>query len=277
MKDLHYRHYSFELILQGAYQGNEFALAFRSLLGLVLHEQLCQFATMNCPQCPLRETCDYTALFETSARAGYDITLYSLNWQTPTVTKYSAVKFDLFVFHSLERFDQTFWLPIFRRMGALGVGKMRIAFQVNLLEVKDIHKPLPAQGDAQIQLQLTLQTRTPWRLLHEGGVVLNPEYATVLRSCYQRLENLYPEARTSFPFLNFDTAQKTKTIQTHFERKTWYYFSTRQKKKIALAGVEGSMSVEGSFSGQELFYLYFGEIAGVGKSLRFGLGRYQIH
>lgn len=269
-----YRQYQFSAQADGPYQGQEFSIAFRSLLGKVLHEMVCKFSSIRCPNCLLRQNCDYTKLFETSALDKPKGPIYVINLTEIHQQAQSKFKIEVVLFSNEPKYHQDFWVKIFQKMGTDGVGKSRTQFQINFLGVEDHFMTLPT--DSSEPTTLNLKTLSPLRIIKDGVQSYLPSYSMILQSAYHRLMDLYPELRGIFPYVNFNQAEQEKNISAYFEKVIWNYYSTRQKKEIVFSGVEGRVKVAGNTFESELFLLRFGEIAGIGKSIRFGLGHYRL-
>ena len=270
--------------------------ALRGLLGHGLRRTACVTRLKSCPGCPLADACVYTELFEPASRAnGQGRAPYVLSVPITSGRHYSegeefVFKMTLFSPHHLYL---PFLIQAFHAGGQLGLGPGKIRFEVaevealaafggadwqpvygegEMLEVSTaaaFHPPAPPEA-----AHLTWQT--PWRLKRKGRFVgpkqFSPEFLleSLLYRSYEFLDERPPR-----PLLA-QARNAVLHVEAQLDWQDWSRYSSRQKTRMQVGGLMGSIHL----AGDDLPYwwplLWLGQWLHLGKFTSMGLGRYRL-
>lgn len=127
--------------------------------------------------------------------------------------------------------------------------------------------------------KLTLQLKTPMRIKHKGKYANVLEFPILLGNLVRRFSNIsyfHMNSPISFDYNKFTESAKDIRIS---EDNTWWHdikrYSNRQKRRMKMGGLVGSISYVGNFK-KYLPLLLLGENLHVGKNTVMGFGKYQI-
>lgn len=128
--------------------------------------------------------------------------------------------------------------------------------------------------------RLTLTTRSPLRLLARGAPVAELDLPLLLRALFRRLGALARyhcgfEPQVDYAGLLAHAAAHTRVVERRLVWRELPRYSARQKRRMVLGGLEGSLTLEGDLA-PALPFLALGELVQVGKGTSFGLGRYTL-
>lgn len=127
---------------------------------------------------------------------------------------------------------------------------------------------------------LTLTTLSPMRLLARGEPVAELDLSLLLRALFRRIGALARyhcgfEPRVDYRGLLEHARTRTRVVERRLVWKELPRYSARQKRRMVLGGLEGSLAFEGDLA-PALPFLLLGELLQVGKGTSFGLGRYRL-
>ncbi|GAB6934182.1 hypothetical protein JCM14720_01020 [Calditerricola yamamurae] len=148
------------------------------------------------------------------------------------------------------------------------------------VRLENVH-PLPL-GDyidfREVQT-LTVRTLSPLRIKHQNRLTDDLEFHVLFRSALRRMTSLYYWTTGRYPDLDAARLlEKAATIRRVCNSLRWFdyrRYSTTQQMDMKLGGVVGKVRYQGDLT--DLYpYIKAGEVLGVGKSLSFGFGRYEV-
>jgi CRISPR/Cas system endoribonuclease Cas6 (RAMP superfamily) len=281
--------------------------AFRGLLGHALKAAACR-RTPVCSDCVWPEGCAYACLFETSAPRAQGYRRGSDEVPRPFVLRPPAARGTLGAGQAFSLGLQLFGpavrhLPLFlhcvEEMGRRGVGQVQAPFRVlSVAEVpacgrggkifyvagRVLHEPAawtlgqvntgPAAGD-----QVTVRFLTPTRLVHQGQLVLRPEFHVLVRALLRRLDLLLWVHGAGPLAVDFrEAARRAAEVRLEEGRLGWFDWerhSSRQKRSHPLGGVVGTALYRGPVAP---FWplLVAGSVVHVGKATTFGMGQIEV-
>lgn len=127
---------------------------------------------------------------------------------------------------------------------------------------------------------VTLTTLSPLRLLARGARLENLALPELLRALFRRIGALARyhcgfEPEVDYAALLAHATSHTRVTTRRLVWKELPRYSARQKRRMVLGGLEGSLTLEGDL-GPALPFLALGELLQVGKGTSFGLGRYRL-
>ncbi|MBI4859007.1 MAG: CRISPR system precrRNA processing endoribonuclease RAMP protein Cas6 [Candidatus Riflebacteria bacterium] len=127
--------------------------------------------------------------------------------------------------------------------------------------------------------RLTLATVSPVRLLARRDRVTDLDLPLLLRALFRRIGALARFHCGFEPEVDYGTllalAASVRIVEAKLEWTDLRRYSGRQKRRMALGGLTGSLVFEGDLE-RFLPFLELGEIVHVGKGTAFGLGRYRL-
>jgi len=119
---------------------------------------------------------------------------------------------------------------------------------------------------------------TPTRLMFDGAPVEKPQFHLLIRNLLRRVSNLvffHCDAELALPFRDLiDLARQVALTEDATEWSAWERYSRRQRKRLPMAGLVGSVAYTGDLVP---FWplLVLGQVTRTGKHTAFGLGRYR--
>jgi hypothetical protein len=138
-----------------------------------------------------------------------------------------------------------------------------------------IENPYPV-----LKEKITVNFITPTRIVSKGHLSANLEFHQFMRSLLRRISAIYIfhcEGDTkAWDFKGMiENAKRIETVENNLKWHDWERYSTRQKKRMKLGGIKGTITYSGDFT-NFMPYIKAGEITHIGKNTSFGLGKYQI-
>lgn len=284
--------------------------ALRAALGTSFRTTVCIYSKhYPCQECHLQQICAYFQLFSASRGnmpAGNSSPPYLSFFapSTPThvkagtsVTVYlrlmgTAVSYYPYFYFCLENMSRT-GIGLRNENGKRGRfvvdriyslspgGQKNVIFSRNAsIRLENVH-PLPL-GDyidfLEVQT-LTVRTLSPLRIKHLNRLTDDLEFHVLFRSVLRRMTSLYYWTTGRYPVLDAARLlEKAATIRRVCSSLRWFdyrRYSTTQQMDMKLGGVVGKVRYQGDLT--DLYpYIKAGEVLGVGKSLSFGFGRYEV-
>jgi DNA-binding transcriptional regulator of glucitol operon len=284
-----------------------FGAAFKRLVCIYRPPQPCEV-------CDLRHICPYGALFEAAVPPGSEVLRRNTDIPRPFVleppldgrTQYGpndALKVGLVLvgraIHHLPYF-----LVAFQELGRAGLGVRRGKFTIR--EVRAVN-PLTGEevavldsrmqvlagrdmsvGAAELEAavskmaprdEVVLRFITPTRLVHDGRLVMDPEFPILLRALLRRISSLayfHCGERWALDFRRLkEDAGEVKLVRSNLRWWDWQRYSARQQTQVKLGGFLGDAVYRGPLT-PFLPLLLLGSIIHVGKACTFGHGRYDL-
>jgi len=283
---------------------------FRGAFGITFRRVVCVTRQQVCSGCLLTAQCSYFKIFETEIPENSLPFLQNVKKvphpfiiDPPLETKREYVageelEVGLTIFGEVIS-ALPFFVFTFLKLGQTGISYKRS--KLNLLDVKSVSADGSAASiynDGKLKnnyptisaenlmkpaekkiSKVNVQLLTPLRFQILGKIVsdpadLTPElFFTLLERRITLLSNLYCGANEAYtiPFVQKNLSLNANGLMMH----DWQRYSSRQKTKMSLGGLQGSFTLEGELN--ELFpYLKLASFLNLGKNTVFGLGKMKV-
>ncbi len=281
----------------------------RGAFGNALKKICCVARQKKCKECIFKSSCVYVYIFETplapiplgNKRLNnvphpfvFDIKMYE---EPMTLKKGIKWSFGMTLFGRATGYIP-YVLAALESMGASGLGKGRGRFRLSRVELLNGHssgtnilydngsvlllEKIPILKDFVRDYSanatcITLNFVTPLRLKIKGKFINVPEFHLIISSIIRRIEALslaHSGTEVSIPYLSLvEKAREIKIIENKTHWYDWKRYSHRQKGKMKLGGIVGSVTYKGNIAPFEP-YLAIGSLLHIGKNSSFGLGKY---
>lgn len=307
---IEYSSFSFRLtatepVILPSYKG----ATLRGGFGNAFRRVVCALKRNDCEGCLLNKTCVYAYIFETAPHQGsdalrnYRAVPHPFILEPPLETKQEYATGEAICFGLILVGRAAEYLPYFiysfAELGKVGLGRGRGKFELTGVRNTGDGKPVYSSSSGAINgferrcldipdelvkdeatEELTVNFLTPARLMHEGRLASEIEFATLLRQLLRRLSNLsYFHCSNSKSSLDFRAAiAMAGEVNIKTNKLGWYdweRYSARQDTRMKMGGVVGTVTYSGNIA-PFLPFLRAGQILHVGKGTSFGLGKYQI-
>jgi len=273
---------------------------FRSVLGKELKRLVCLFKGRKCPECPIKYTCAYSYVFETPIEKnnqflkGRDRASHPFVLSSDTVLGAKTDHLNLYLTlfgKGIDYFPYIYYSLL--QAGKKGIFKERIKFTLNSAEIDgasiidnenninmDFERKewfLQKSGQAK-NIKLLITFLSPLRLKYQGSYGTDFSFDDFLVAAKRRCDvlcGLYGKIDKEDMVDNFLKISH-RIIKRNIKWMDLNYYSARQKSRLKMGGVSGSILVEGNFSTEELSFLEAGELFHVGKNPGFGLGKIKV-
>ncbi|PIE69234.1 MAG: CRISPR-associated protein Cas6 [Deltaproteobacteria bacterium] len=278
---------------------------FRGVFGHALKATVCALQHQECSSCLLKSQCLYTLVFETHLalspppKSKIASPPHPFVIQPPLTTQTDFSAGDLFVFSLLLFGEVNHHLPYFvyafERMGKLGIGKhisgCRGQFilervsqgsgliysseeqQINIDEAPS--RLTLARPPAAAAKRLTIQLKTPLRLKFNNRYISELPFHVLTRAMLRRISTLMTFYDNGEPDLDYrglpKRAEAVRTVASNLYRHQWQRYSQRQRQKMPLDGIIGTVTYEGELA-EFLPLVEFCQQTHIGKQTAFGLG-----
>lgn len=278
----------------------------RGGFGLALRMISCPFGTRPCTDCAARDGCAYAYLFETPIPADSAVMRkyteaphpFIFEPPYPALPKVSAgqeVSIGLvLVGRAVDLFPYVF--VALDQLGRSGLGRERVPFQMVEVIAEGGHCVWHHERCRRLQIPpfieldlrpgasrvetFRLQLLSPTRVVVNGRLAESPELVDLVKNLSRRvflLRYFHCGGSTTQISNDFITAaQATRCLERKLRWDDWERFSGRQKRRVPIGGVVGSMVLEGDF-GLLQPLLTAGQFVHVGKNTSFGLGKFAVH
>lgn len=250
-----------------------------------------------CKQCPVRQQCTYTYIFETSSKTEVPRP-YII--EVPFNDKRHFEKGEQIKFTILLLGKATTYLPYFIfafiELGNKGLTLKKYKFKLSkvtdnnnnvvfdgrkifktdaILSWKDIlNNNLTIKND-----KLMLNFVTPLRLIEHRKLVSNINFNLLIDKLLQRINAIYKyHCDTKKVIDSEELLSLSNSINTSFNNlhwQDWERYSNRQKTKMLFGGLVGNIIFKGNFN-EFLPYINLGSYIHIGKNCTFGQGKYDI-
>ena len=300
--------YEFNIRISRAFEQPDYAGSMlRGLFGHALRKIACVTEQNQCKTCERYRQCIYTEIFETPPpEQGHRLQKFSqipapYVIEPPKWGRKTFQYYDIFSFNMVLTGKALDNLPliIFTWQEALkqGIAKEKGSGVIESIyfcpadeekqivfseqdEVLKAHNPLLALPNFKKVKQMELMFVSPLRLQKKGHLLNEKDISarTLLISLSKRL-NLVNEFHNNIQLLNDfqELSRWAEEIQMteNMYWIDWSRYSNRQRQKMKLGGLLGSITFKGNLSP---FFplLYLGQWLHFGKNATFGMGRYQL-
>ncbi len=281
----------------------------RGALGWSLKQVSCALRRQQCATCLLREQCAYAWIFETEKYQtgdGRNVNArpHPFVLQTESDICGDKQEGDTFQFTLLligrgnDLLPRVIYGVINMGEAGIGSGRGRGLGRFRLLRVsvgeehvytdteRVLHTPqvlgkiellTPTREDVDA-VQVNLQT--PLRLKQHNSLQRDLPFHVLIRAGLRRiaaLEDAYGQGEPDLDFKGLvDRALQIKVAQTQLRWRELFRWSNRQRKKVSLGGLGGSIVYRGALD-EFLPILRYCRQVNVGKQTVFGLGRLSVH
>ena len=283
------------------YADNSPVFVLRSVLGKQLRSMCCIARTNKCPACLYNKTCAYATIFETilgqdnAVQPGRDRASHPFAFtQNAAVGGEKFLKYDF----TMTLFGNAVnYLPYiyaaFVRAGKEGLFKSRIPFAVSDVQVagqsvladeghiKTDVAPLSweFQDDGERKTaskrgSVLVELLSPLRFKVQGTYTVDFDAPSFMSCLFRRMKTLsllYGSCPADIAYTGCGERIAVSDRDVAWRDATHY--SARQKRAMALGGVQGKIRLEGEFSPFERALLEFNHICNAGKNTNFGLGQ----
>ncbi|PIE66296.1 MAG: CRISPR-associated protein Cas6 [Desulfobacterales bacterium] len=272
----------------------------RGSFGHALKSVVCTLRNQQCNECLLNSTCAYSLIFATEKIKDDMVSArphpYILT--PPMSEKRLYNKGDTFSFGLTLLGSATTFLPhiiyCLEEMGRQGLGKktaqqegrftiVTVSTGETVIYREDKKELLPARHE-QVEVNdhnesvstLLIQLRTPLRLKDRNTFVRRLTFLHLVRAALRRiriLEISYGDTDIFFDYKRLcSNAEEIALVSDNTHWKDYQRYSNRQKHRMLLGGVMGSLIFKGDMGVYLPFFRYIEKVR-LGKQTAFGLGR----
>lgn len=306
-----YKKYCFSLkaretIYLPAYKGS----TFRGGFGNSFKKVVCVFRRKYCQECPINKDCSYSYIFETpSPSVGgilnmnrYETIPHPFIIEPPLKNEEvweagTTISFNVILIGRATRYLMHF-IMAFEHLGEMGLGRGRGKYELS--KIDDGQNTIFVGSDRTISLgdpdiieipevielnrgeekALKVNYITPTRLKYQRDYVNRIEFFILITNLLRRINLLHyyhmePKAALWDHRLLIQEARKIIIKNDLSKWYDWERYSHRQRAKMKLGGVVGSVIYEGRINPFTTI-LEAGEILHVGKGTTFGLGMFIL-
>ena len=280
----------------------------RGALGWALKKTSCALRRQQCDDCLLREQCAYAWIFETEryrAGDGHAVNarphpfVLQPGENRETMQPGESISFSLLLLdRAVDLLPQIVYAVRLMGESGIGVGRRQGLGRFDLRKVvagegvcclsedNVLHLPdnveeikleqSPVSGISSVMVQL----QTPLRLKHHNRLNLDLPFHVLVRACLRRLSALEDAYGDGEPDLDYrGLVNRAENVDIRESRIRWqqlFRWSNRQRKKISLSGLGGSIVYHGNLSEFKPIFRYC-EHVNIGKQTVFGLGKITVH
>lgn len=276
---------------------NPLIFTFRSTVGKELKRISCLFKKRkSCDECIINNSCPYSFYFESpeferGSKKPHPYILF-VNFQHNVEITNAVVTFTFLGEKAISNFPYLFYSLM--RSGEKGIFKDRIKF--NITDVKANNQSIYESND-KINMDFErklfkIETNfeyvglknykinflTPVRIKKDGKLLTSIDYSIFIKSMFRRfnlLNKIYGSNEID-KFIDFNRFLSVKYQKSKFDKKSFNYYSSRQKRKVLLIGIQGYLDITKEFTDFEISLLKSAEIFGVGSNTTFGFGKVMI-
>jgi hypothetical protein len=297
-----------ELILP-PYKGS----TLRGGFGSILKHSVCVVNSKDCTQCEHRYRCIYSYMFETPVPKEDDEVKRSRDKYVPhpfiiepPLDKRQYYRTDDELdFHLILVGRAVDYIPYvifaFEELGRTGIGKHKGMYSLEkVVSIRNNREVLIYDGESHVldefyvmdsaelvqetaqfkYNQVTFQFLTPTRIKHEGKLIIDIDFAIIIRNLLRRLSRIAEvHCGEKWELEWNELIEKAKdmvsTIDSDLRWYDWKRYSQRQGIKMKMGGFLGEITFEGELI-EFMPFIKLGELLHVGKGTAYGLGKYEI-
>lgn len=309
MNGLQYGKYTFTCKLDAPailpeYKGS----TFRGVFGIALKKVVCALRQRECKSCLLRQRCLYTRVFETPIALappdGLRMTVppHPFVIQPPDNLKREfdageSLNCNLLLFGPVNE-SLPYFIYAFEQIGKIGIGKKmeghRAGFRLDKVcadshviysghdEKIALNNPADAisitgeshSQDAVLRVKVTIET--PLRLKFQNQIKADLPFHVLIRAMLRRISSLFTCYAGAEPDIDYkgllEMATGIRAMESRLRWHAWERYSNRQKQRMPLGGMVGSVVYEGKLS-EYISLMEFCSKVHLGKNTTFGLGK----
>jgi len=260
----------------------------------------------TCRGCPSIETCVYALVFESPVPSWsqrlrsidsipHPLVLENISQGGP-IEPDAPVTWDILLFGRAIKHANDI-CSVLNHVATRGLGVRRIPFALTWLSdgLSETPLPLPGQGSCHPSEEsiadwmprreppggstILVRLLTPLRMLEEGRLIQVPTCRHLVRSVLSRASSLsyfFEHQELDVDFKGILAAAQDVSAETRLAPLPLERYSNRQRSRVPLEGVVGSMILSGPTLDQIRPWLQIGELLHVGKGTVFGLGQYCL-
>ena len=274
----------------------------RGAFGYALRECVCLVKQKNCRNCVIRNECVYSYIFETPPPGDAEILRKYPFVPHPFVLEVPLRPKEIYKPGEEMKFGMALigdravaYLPhvvaALAEMGRKGIGKGRGRFGVkqifsrtaqgnpvetiNMLSFEDAES---LAGTCPPD-RLTLEFLTPVRIRYKRALCDDLQFHVLIRNLLRRISGLlyfHCDQHLELPVREMiRRAESVRVVRNQTRWHDWSRYSGRQKRRVKMGGVVGSMTYEGDIR-EFLPLLVLGSWVNLGKGTSLGLGRYEL-
>ena len=276
--------------------------AWRGAFGHALKRTVCVVRNTACSECMLQYNCAYSYIFETPTPHNsqkmrkYTATPHPFVLQFPTDNQAGAYRLELILFGKAQAY-LPYIIHALQKAGRDGIGKNRQPFELQLVRqitqtggqhiIYQDTKLLPLPPEIPLNIPplpktIKMTINTPMRI-KQNGHYLNPEtfnFCGLFSNLIRRISMLmyfHTEValETDFAALT-QQARQIPLLQQNLSWFDWKRYSSRQKTRMNMGGVTGTVDLDLSQHPEYWPYLWLGQWTHVGKATSMGLGHYSL-
>jgi len=281
------------------------ANTFRGGFGASLRHIVCHTKKETCVDCLLKETCAYGYIFETPipdhscvmrkyTHAPHPLIIIPPKKNKSTVEEGQKEQIELLLIGKAAAY-LPYVIFAFDHLGEAGLGASRVHFSVDkitdesgaLIYLESDHKIRKDPSVTTLDINVgneaygsfSIHFTTPLRLKIGGSTNRIPTFFDIVSSICRRalLLSYFHCEGSGKPFHSefLDMTQRVELIESNVMKMDYCRFSSRQRKKILMDGLMGSLKLRGDY-GSFLPLLKAGEFLHIGKNTIFGYGQIKV-
>lgn len=260
-----------------------------------------------CQSCLLKNVCIYSYIFENhfqiegksldTAEPPHPFVLMAQFNQSPVLyPQGSSIQWNLNLFGSRISEILPYIILTAEHMGTAGLGRDRgrfiidniIGFSVDDASViyhhsnKNLKLPLPiVRYDINNTIEssirkLRIRFLTPVRVQRRGDFTKELSFYDIIVNIFRRYSLLLKYYQPGHPEIKVDKtllerAAEIENVDSHLDWQTYFRYSGRQNRRMALGGFVGEINVSGEM-GSFIQLLNIGRLINIGKNTSFGFG-----
>ena len=280
----------------------------RGALGWALKKTSCALRRQQCDDCLLREQCAYAWIFETERyRAGSGPMVnarphpFVLQPGEDIAGEKQAGDELTFSLLLLDRANALLPQVVYavRLMGESGIGSGRRSglgrfdlrkviagegfcclAEDDILHIPDTVEKITLEQPTDFDVSsVTVRLQTPLRLKQNNRLNLDLPFHVLIRACLRRIAALEEAYGGGEPDLDYrglvNRAGDVGIQESGISWQRLFRWSNRQRKKVSLSGLGGSITYRGNLT-EFMPVLHYGTQVNIGKQTVFGLGKITV-
>ena len=276
---------------------NPLIFTFRSVIGKELKKIACIFKKKkSCEDCIINKKCVYSFFFETpnfekGNKKPHPYTLF-IDFEHSKEINELTINLTLIGEDSISNFPYLFFAIV--RAGERGIFRNREKYKVIdvflnnesiLIDTDSLNMDfkrkifnLNTSFEQISSKNVNINFISPVRIRSGGKLLKMLDYLSFLKASFRRIDlltKIYGECQIS-DFIDFSELPKIADENHSFKQERHYYYSSRQKRKILLIGIKGSINVTKKLTYLEQSLFEAASIFSIGSNTTFGFGKVNI-